>query len=259
MTLYSRWELFDFLVSEACGSFHTSTDLNFYISHFINALVKMWKCILVIMLSLATFTFSCTDEELKATQSPENIEFFLIHSFDDVLNGSMSLVALLELLSISDKDRQLPVLFDVRSLRTANTRVISNCQPEMCEDKRKIHYSMRYFLSPQGSNTAGILYGCNVRTKGNAMFYFYDEHRWTFENPRYHRNFLKMSQKFEAEICNCNSTVTKFTQDCVIAKVARDSYKQNSLIIVIFILVFCAIFIRFLLAPSYQSFETNFS
>lgn len=196
---------------------------------------------------LATLAFSCTDEEFKAIQNAENVGNFLIHSFEDVLNGSMSRVALLKLLSISENDRQLPVIFDTRSLRTANTDLLTEHHPQMClvSEGDEEHFKRQIFLSPQGSKTAGILYGCDIKTFENSMFFFYDEHRWDSEKPRYHRRFQSMSPSFKSEICNCNRTVETFTKNCVIAKVARETFKRNLLLLGILSFFICAFLIGY--------------
>lgn len=223
-------------------------ELRIRLDHFNPKSLRMWTYIFLIACALAAPTYSCTDEEFEATQSSENGRHFLIHSFEDVLNGSMSRVALLKLVSISENDRQLPVIFDTRTLRMANTRLHSESHPEMCSAlNRNDSFARRFFLSPPGSMTAGILYGCNVKSFENAMFFFYDEHRWDAEKPRYHKRSRTMSLSFKFEICTCKKTLERFTKNCLVAKVAREAFKRNLLVFGALSLFICIFFIGYVL------------
>lgn len=195
----------------------------------------MWMYIFVLALPFAAFPFPCTDDELELTQSTATT-IYMVHSIDDVLNGSISQRTLLEKHSISDNDRQLPALLNTKAFRLANTEVHPENHPKMCDEKND-KFVRLFILSPKGSEMAGILYGCNMNTRINTMIFFYDEPRWNDEDLRYHHNYSRMSSNFQAEICGCNETVDKFIRSCVIAAADKTHFEQRMVFLGLFVFV----------------------
>lgn len=199
----------------------------------------LWSLLLVCALSRAISGFDCTENELELIRS-DLTTIYLVHSFEDVLNGSMNRKALLKVLSISDDDRQLPVVFNLSVLRLENTVVIGEIQPNMCGEIRPT-FEKLFILSPPGSEAAGILYGCNIRTRANAMGYVYDERQWHSEGLRYHTKYPSMSLDFETEICGCSKMVDKFIRHCVIAENERRSFEQRMAFLTFFVFAICVV------------------
>lgn len=204
----------------------------------------MWTCFVVTAWLLANIASACTEIELEAIQSPVASKILLIHSIDDVLNGSMSRSVLLKILSFADEDRELPLAFNKRALRTANTYIELREQQQMCiqtDEELLEDFETLVFLTPEGVEASGIVYGCYIISGMNVMIFFYDEQRWNVGKPRYHESLRRMSENFKSEICCCNSTVEKFIHSCEVNQEARRLFRENLFFTVIFVLVSCVV------------------
>lgn len=212
----------------------------FEINFDVQCLFDMNQLHYIFALALANLAFSCNDVEFEAIRNSDSL-IYLIHSIDDLLNSSSSRQVLMNMLLSENK--QLPSLFNSSAWRLGSRSLGRQNTLRLCGNAKET-FDTQSLLSPKGSTAIGVLYGCNIKSKVNAMIVIFDETQQRFKKWTLNNLIAEMPADLRPEVCRCSDMADDFIQNCVHSQRIKNVVRQS---IVFVILVLIVVGIAFLI------------
>lgn len=194
-------------------------------------ILKMLLVALLLVLMAALLALSCEVHERDSLllSQESSLSSFIIHSIDDVFNGSLDMKSLLQVLRYKNMDRQLPIFFNKKHF-SSQVSFPSDETTDICGKSSRKSFLQLQFLSLPNSTLTGMLYGCDTHFKNISKILIVNES--TENKTEYYFNHVSpgIEKKFASKICDCEKIVEDFKRNCLLSKYNTEDMNSHLIV-----------------------------
>lgn len=200
-----------------------------------------------ILLSISAIS-ACEIVERNALLEKRTHFYPIVHSIDDIYNGSLSVGSLLKFLNFKNPNRKLPFLLKP-VLFEDQLSLLPDMETDVCG---KLDVRMYRKLLLKHDSMTGVAYACHNRFKTIYKIIIVTHDVWVGNEAEwFHREFEGISREFSDKVCDCEKIVDDFKMGCL-QSVEEDFTAGVRILILILIFVASTVFgiLKFLLKNS---------